>query len=141
MIDKGSFIRKKNWNFFTNYYLSGQAEFVPSIEIMSILQHKPGTISVHGMGFDLDELVEITKEEHIRLNEEFKAMDLVVSNNDANCHIRKDNGQVKIAHEKGESLRYCFSFNNKEKNRGYKMSSYICPVCNNIHCGTSIIES
>ena len=141
MIDKGSFIRKKNWNFFANYYLSGKAEYVPSIEIMSILQHNPDTISVHGMGLKLDEIVEITKEEHLRLNAEFLAMDLVISKNDENCHVRKDNGNVKIANEKNESLRYCFSFNHIDKNKGFLMSAYVCPVCNNIHCGTSPISN
>ena len=138
MIDKGSFVRKRNWEFFTNYYLSGKAEYVPSIEIISIIQSKPNNVSIHGLGYRLDELVEITREEHIKLNEEFSSMKLVSSLNDEFCHFRKDNGAAKIAQNIKDVFLYCFTFNHKEKNKGFKMSAYVCPVCCHIHCGTQV---
>ena len=137
MIDKGSYIRKKNWQFFKNFYRSGKIEFLPAIEIISIQQHDPESVSIHGVGYKLDELVEITKEEAESLNSEYASMELKSCEGDeqVNAHVRKDNGDIKVSHEKGYALRYCFTFNHK--NPGVIMNAYTCPVCSQIHCGTS----
>lgn len=139
MIDKTSFIRKRSWGFFKNFWLSGKTEFLPSIEITSITEIRPNIVVINGVNYELDSLVEITKEESMALNHEFSLMKLsetIIT--DISAHIRKDTGLPKECHEKGYALRYCFTFN--KKNPGIIMQAYRCNECNNIHCGTSVAE-
>lgn len=140
MIDKGSFIRKKSWGFFKHTWLSDEAEYVPSIQIISIHQNKPETVVICGESYSIDSLVEITEIESMLLNREFHVMKLSeVEVDDISQHIRKDNGEVKVSQEYGYSLRYCFTFNHK--NPGVTMNAYKCKICGNIHCGVSVVNS
>ena len=142
MIDKGSYIRKKNFGFFKNFYLDGRIEYLPSIQVISITQNSKEKLNIHGQSYLVSELVEITEAESSYLNNEFLSMDISLSISDAsdmNAHIRKDNGEPKISRGKDEALMYSFTFN--QKNPGVKMNVYKCHICGNLHCGTNVTDN
>ena len=135
MIDRGSFIRKKNWEFFKQFYRSGKPVFLPSVQVYTCGQNKPESITINGDSYPVESLIEITEAESICLNGEFA--DMKLSENligDISQHLRKDNNEPKVAQEYGYALRYCFTFN--QKNPGTVMNAYRCKICGEIHCGT-----
>jgi len=134
MIDKGSYIRKKNWGFFKNTFIDGTPEFVPSIHIVTIYQNKPDTVIIHGEMYPIDSLVEISEQQSTELNMEFHSMKLSDPELQGEwAHTRKDNGNVKVSQEYGYALRLCFTTNHKDPEN--KITAYRCPVCGDIHCG------
>ena len=134
-IDKGSFVRKSNYDFFKNFYLDGKPEFLPAIFIVTIKPAGDDSVTINGEKYPLKSLVEITEAEATALCQEFKEMKLSEASLDdlANQHIRRDTGEAKKAQTYGHALRYVFSYN--KKNPGEYLQAYQCTECGEIHCG------
>lgn len=134
-IDKGSYVRKKNFDFFKNFYLDGTPEFVPAIYIVTIKSCHEGKVTINGEAYPLESLVEVTEAEANALCREYSEMKLSEASLDdvTNAHIRRDTGEVKKAQTYGHALRHVFSYN--KKNPDAKLQAYKCPECGEIHCG------
>jgi hypothetical protein len=134
-IDKGSFVRKSNYEFFKNFYLDGKPEFLPAIFIVTIKPAGDDSVTINGEKYPLKSLVEITEAEATALCQEFKEMKLSEASLDdlSNQHIRRDTGEAKKAQTYGHALRYVFSYN--KKNPGEYLQAYQCTECGEIHCG------
>lgn len=134
-IDKGAWVRKKNFDFFKNFYISGKVEYVPALFITTIKSWKPGKVSINGEPYDLDNLVEITEAEAHNLCREYSEMKLSETNpfDLTNTHIRRDTNQPKKGQSKNNALRLVFTYNHRDPESN--LQAYNCPECGEVHVG------
>lgn len=134
-IDKGAWVRKKNFDFFKNFYISGKAEYVPALFITTIKSCHSGKVTINGEAYDLENLVEITEEEANKLCREYLEMKLSEPNpfDLTNTHIRRDTNEPKKGQTKGAALRLVFTYNHK--NPEANLQAYNCPECGEVHVG------
>lgn len=134
-IDKGAWVRKKNFDFFKNFYISGKAEYVPALFITTIKSCHSGKVTINGEAYDLDNLVEITEAEAHKLCREYSEMKLSETNpfDLTNTHIRRDTNEPKKGQSKSNALRLVFTYNHR--NPEANLQAYNCPECGEVHVG------